>query len=67
MVTKKKTTIQTKRFVEKMIQSIKEVKRMEMPKKAKDDVLEILRGIHNGCMEWEIPHDDFEIIEELRI
>jgi hypothetical protein len=66
MVTVKKDTIQTKKFENKMVKAIKEVKRMDIPQKEKDDILEILRGIHNGCMEWAVPEEEFRILEELK-
>jgi hypothetical protein len=49
-----------------MVKAIKEVKRMDIPQKEKDDILEILRGIHNGCMEWAVPEEEFRILEELK-
>ena len=66
MVTVKRDTIKTKTFEEKVIKAIKTVKRMELPDKEKDDVLTILRDLHNGCLEWSAPEDPFRILEELR-
>ena len=66
MVTVKRDTIKTKPFEEKVIKAIKTVKRMELPDKEKDDVLTILRDLHNGCLEWSAPEDPFRILEELR-
>lgn len=66
MVTVKRETIKTKTFEEKVIKAIKTVKRMELPDKEKDDVLTILRDLHNGCLEWSAPEDPFRILEELR-
>lgn len=66
MVTVKRDTIKTKTFEEKVIKAIKTVKRMELTDKEKDDVLTILRDLHNGCLEWSAPEDPFRILEELR-
>lgn len=70
MTTIKKDTIKAKVFEKKMIGLIKMVKLMEMPEHTRTILLDELRHVHNGCLEWEAPketpEDAFLIIEELR-
>ena len=65
MVTVKSKTIKTAKFETEIIKAIKTVKGMK--KVDKNDVLELLRVLHNDCLEWVEPKDDFEIIKELRV
>ena len=67
MVTKKKQTIKTNVFEKKMIGLIKMAKALDMPDKSRKVLLEELRHVHNSCMEWAEPQDQFRILEELRI
>ena len=65
----KKQTINTRTFEKKMIGLIKMVKLMEMPEHTRTILLDELRHVHNGCLEWETPQtpeDTFHIVEELR-
>lgn len=64
MVTVKKETIKTSVFEKNILASIKKVKGMDFPEK--EDVLKILRELHNGCLEWSAPEKAFEIIKELK-
>ena len=66
MVTVKKDTISSKNFEKKIITLIKMVKGMDMPENTRKILLEELRRVHNGCLEWSVPEDAFKIIEELR-
>ena len=66
MTTIKKDTINAKKFEKKMIALIKMVKIMEMPEHTRNILLEELRAMHNGCLEWGEPENAFKIIEELR-
>ena len=70
MTTIKKDTIKAKVFEKKMIALIKMVKMMEMPEHTRRILLDELRHVHNGCLEWEkpreTPEDTFHIVEELR-
>lgn len=66
MVTIKKPTIKAEKFEKKMIALIKMVKGMEMPKETKKILLEELRRVHNTCLEWESPKDEFGILPELQ-
>ena len=66
MTTVKKSTIQAKKFEKKMITLIKMVKGMDMPDKTKTLLLDELRRVHNTCLEWEEPKEDFKIIDELQ-
>ena len=66
MTTVKKPTISTKVFEKRIITLIKLVKGMDMPDNTNRILLDELRLMHNGCLEWTAPSDDFEIIKELR-
>ena len=69
MVTIKSKTIKTAHFESVIIKAIKEVSAVPdgaaIPKK---DVLELLRYVHNNCLEYETekPNDDFKILKELQ-
>ena len=66
MVTVKKDTVKAKTFEKKMITLIKMVKGMEMPDNTKTILLDELRRVHNECLEWAEPEEDFKIIPELQ-
>lgn len=60
MVTVKKKTIQTKKFESEIIKAIKSVERMDIPLESRMKVLDLLREVHNECLEWGEPIEDFK-------
>ena len=66
MVTVKKETVNARKFEKRMITLIKMVKVMDMPETTKKILLEELRNVHNGLLEWAEPEEEFRILEELK-
>lgn len=66
MVTVKKETIRAKKFEHEIIAVINNIKKMELPKEEKRDLLNQLRALHNNCLEWGAPEEEFKIIDELK-
>ena len=60
MVTVKKKTIQTKKFEAEIIKAIKRVEGMDIPLESRMKVLDLLREVHNECLEWGEPIEDFK-------
>lgn len=60
MVTVKKKTIQTKKFEAEIIKAIKRVDGMDIPLESRMKVLDLLREVHNECLEWGEPIEDFK-------
>ena len=60
MVTVKKKTIQTKKFDSEIIKAIKRVEGMDIPLESRMKVLDLLREVHNECLEWGEPIEDFK-------
>lgn len=60
MVTVKKKTIQTKKFESEIIKAIKRVDGMDIPLESRMKVLDLLREVHNECLEWGEPIEDFK-------
>jgi len=60
MVTVKKKTIQTKKFESEIIKAIKRVEGMDIPLESRMKVLDLLREVHNECLEWGEPIEDFK-------
>jgi len=63
MVTVKKKTIQTKKFESEIIKAIKRVEGMDIPLESRMKVLDLLREVHNECLEWGEPIEDFKAFE----
>lgn len=63
----KKETINAKKFEKKMIGLIKMAEGMDMPENTKKILLDELRRVHNGCLEWGEPSKDFEIVGGMEI
>lgn len=64
MTTVKKEKIDSKNFEKRIISTIKKVKAMDFEEK--ETILTMLRELHNGCLEWSAPEENFKIMEELR-
>lgn len=64
MTTVKKERISSKKFEKNIIGVIKKVKAMDFEEK--EEILTLLRELHNGCLEWSAPEKAFDIMEELR-
>lgn len=64
MTVVKRERISSKNFEKKIIATIKKVKMMDFEEK--EEVLTLLRELHNGCLEWSAPEEAFKIMEELR-
>lgn len=64
MTVVKRERISSKNFEKKIIATIKKVKMMDFEEK--EEVLTLLRELHNGCLEWSAPEEPFRIMEELR-
>lgn len=64
MTVVKRERISSKNFEKKIIATIKKVKMMEFEEK--EEILTLLRELHNGCLEWSAPEEAFKIMEELR-
>lgn len=68
MVTVKKPVVNAKLFEKRMVGVIQLAKVMDMPETTRTILLEELRNVHNGCLEWEEfkpPTNDFEIPDVL--
>lgn len=63
MVTVKKPTVDTKTFESKVIKVIKKIKTLDMPKETRKELLEDIRFLHNSCLVWGEPKEEFEILE----
>ena len=64
MTVVKRERISSKNFEKKIIATIKKVKMMDFEEK--EEILTLLRELHNGCLEWSAPEEAFKIMEELR-
>ena len=64
MTVVKRERISSKNFEKKIIATIKKVKMMDFEEK--EEILNLLRELHNGCLEWSAPEEAFKIMEELR-
>ncbi len=67
MVTVKKDTIQTKKFESEIIRAIKTVEKMDIPLESRMKVLDLLRAVHNECLEWGVPVENFKTFEAKRV
>ncbi|MBQ3947339.1 MAG: hypothetical protein II656_02360 [Ruminococcus sp.] len=63
MVTVKRDTIQTNKFEHEVAKVINNVKRMDLPDKQKNDLLDQLRELHIGCLEYGTPVQNFKAFE----
>ena len=64
MTVVKRERISSRNFEKKIIATIKKVKMMDFEEK--EEILTLLRELHNGCLEWSAPEEAFKIMEELR-
>lgn len=64
MTVVKRERISSKNFEKKIIATIKKVKMMDFEEK--EEILTLLRELHNGCLEWSAPEESLKITEELR-
>lgn len=60
MITVKRDTISTKKFEHEVIKVINNVKKMELPDKQRNDLLDQLRDLHIDCLEYGVPIKNFQ-------